>query len=133
MPASESEAIRKVQKVRGMHLRRPPIQKMSLARSVPCRTAHGVNDGAGAEEEQGLEEGVGVEVEDPGGVSPRTQRHHHVTQLADRGVGQDPLEVPSWVRAMVAAKIAVILPIVAITAIVIGEAVGRRAGRRATR
>ena len=54
---------------------------------------HGVGDRAGAQEQAGLEEGVGEQVED--GRRPRThpERHDHVAQLRDRGVGQHLLDV----------------------------------------
>ena len=52
-----------------------------------------VDDGAGGEEEQRLEEGVGEEVEDAGGVSPDSAGQEHVAELRDGGVGEDALDV----------------------------------------
>ena len=55
--------------------------------------AHGVDDAAGAEEEQRLEKRVRHQVEDAGGKGAHAGRHEHVAQLAYGGVGQDPLDV----------------------------------------
>jgi hypothetical protein len=44
--------------------------------------AHGVDDGAGAEKEQGLEEGVSHEVEDAGREGPHPAGQEHVAELA---------------------------------------------------
>ncbi len=58
--------------------------------------SHRVHDGACAHEEQGLEEGVGDEVEDRGGEPEeraRSEAHEHVAELADRRVGEHPLQV----------------------------------------
>ena len=54
---------------------------------------HGVDHAARAQEQQGLEVGVRREVENPGPESADAASHHHVAQLADRGVGQHPLDV----------------------------------------
>ena len=54
---------------------------------------HGVDQRAGAEEEEGFEEGVGEEMEDARRPRPDTEGHHHVAQLADRRVGEDALDV----------------------------------------
>ena len=48
---------------------------------------------ARAQEEQSFEEPVAHEVEDRRGPRPHAQRREHVTELGDRGVGQDPLDV----------------------------------------
>ena len=52
-----------------------------------------VDDGAGAEEEQGFEEGVGDEVEHADGGAADAEAHHHVAELGDGGVGEDALDV----------------------------------------
>ena len=55
--------------------------------------AHAVDHRAGTEKEQGLEEGMGHEMEDPGDVSGRPDREEHVPELADGRVGQDSFDV----------------------------------------
>ena len=58
--------------------------------------AHGVHHAAGAEEQQGLEEGVREQVEHAGhdaGQRAGAQRQEHVAQLADRGIGQHALQI----------------------------------------
>ena len=57
-------------------------------------TGTAVDDGACAEEEQGLEEGVGDEVEHADGWAADSETHHHVAELGDGGVGEDALDVP---------------------------------------
>ena len=52
-----------------------------------------MDDGAGGQEEQRLEEGVGEEVEDAGGVGSDSAGQEHVAELRDGGVGEDALDV----------------------------------------
>ena len=54
---------------------------------------HGVDERAGPEEEEGLEEGVGEEVEDPCRPGAHPHGHHHVADLADGGVREHSLDV----------------------------------------
>ncbi len=55
--------------------------------------AQGVNDGAGGEEEQRLEEGVRDEMEDGRGVGRDAAGKKHVAELRDGGVGKHALDV----------------------------------------
>ena len=52
-----------------------------------------MDDAAGAEEEQRLEEGVGPEVEVASERRPRAERRHHEAQLRAGGVRKHPLDV----------------------------------------
>jgi hypothetical protein len=54
---------------------------------------HGVDDRAGAEEQQGFEGGVGEEVEHARRPRPHPEGRDHVAQLGDGGVGEDPFDV----------------------------------------
>lgn len=54
---------------------------------------HADNHRACSKEQQRLEEGVGHQVEDAGGISGGTQGHHHVTQLRQGRVGHHSLDV----------------------------------------
>src|ERR1700690_2992328 len=55
--------------------------------------AHGVNYAAGREEEQGLEEGVGHEVEDSGTEGSNAAGEEHVAKLTNGRIGQNFLDV----------------------------------------
>src|SRR5581483_3309566 len=56
-------------------------------------TAHGVNDRASAEEEQGFETSMGENVEDTSSECTHTQGEEHVSKLGDGGVSQHALDV----------------------------------------
>ncbi len=53
----------------------------------------GMNDDAGAEEQEGLEKGMGHEVEHGGRPCAHPEGEEHVSDLADRGVSEDPFDV----------------------------------------
>ena len=53
----------------------------------------GEDDGARAQEEQGLEPGMGEEVEHGRFPGQQAQGHDHVAQLGEGGVGQHALDV----------------------------------------
>ena len=57
------------------------------------------DDDAGCQEQQGLEERVRHEVEDGGAPCANAQRQKHVTDLADRGIREDALDVVLRQRA----------------------------------
>ena len=52
-----------------------------------------VDDGACAEEEQCLEEGMRDEMEHAHGNAADAEAHHHVAELRDGGVGEDALDI----------------------------------------
>jgi hypothetical protein len=52
-----------------------------------------VDDGACAQEEQRLEEGMRDEMEHADGDAADAEAHHHVAELRDGGVGEDALDV----------------------------------------
>ena len=54
---------------------------------------HGVDDGAGGQEEERLEEGVREHVEDPGDVVAGPDGQEHVPELGDRRVGERLFDV----------------------------------------
>src|SRR2546426_729669 len=72
---------------RGGHVLPEPAHVAHVVR------VHGVDEGAGPQEQQGLEEGVGEEVEHACRPGADPESHHHVAQLADRGIGEDALHV----------------------------------------
>jgi hypothetical protein len=53
-----------------------------------------VDDTAGTEEEQRLEEGVGNQMEERRAISANTQGGNHKAKLADGRIGQHTLDVP---------------------------------------
>ena len=56
--------------------------------------AEGVDDAAGAEKEERLEERMRDEVEEPRGVRAGPDPQEHVAELRDRGIREDALDVP---------------------------------------
>ena len=70
-----------------------------MTRPQPAHLAHvllvgdGVDDRAGAEEEQRLEEGVREEVEDRHRIGADAERHEHVAELRAGRIGDDALDV----------------------------------------
>ena len=53
-----------------------------------------MNHTAGAKEQERLEKGMGNQMEEASAISADTQGSHHVAQLADGRIGQDPLDIP---------------------------------------
>ncbi len=67
---------------------------------APVQAAHllhvylavqGVHHASRTQEHERLEEGVGHQVEDPGGKGPDSGGQEHVAELADGGVGENTL------------------------------------------
>ena len=54
---------------------------------------HGVDHGAGAQEQHRLEEGMGHQVEDAGDGGSTAHGQHHVTELGHGAVGQALLQI----------------------------------------
>ncbi len=54
---------------------------------------HGVDHGAGAEEQQGLEEGVREQVEHRRAIGADARREEHVAELRAGRIGDHPLDV----------------------------------------
>ena len=60
---------------------------------MSCSSLQRVDDGAGGEEEERLEEGVRGEVEHRRIGTAATDGHDHVTELRESRVGEDALDV----------------------------------------
>ena len=73
---------------RGLHLGIKPAHFRHLLLVMAA-----VNDAARAEEEKGLEERMGQQVEDARNPAAHAQGQHHVAELADRRIGEDLLDV----------------------------------------
>ena len=87
MPAMASTPTSIVRAVICIFGYRPPILRHVLL------VVAAVDDAAGAEEEQGLEERVREQVEQARRPAADAQGEHHVAELADRRVGQHLLDV----------------------------------------
>jgi len=73
-----------------------------------------MDDGSGAQEEKGLEKGMGREVEDPCGKGSHSHGGEHIAELTHGRISQDLLDIV-LVSPMVAENIAVATPIPATT------------------
>ena len=87
MPVMARVAMTKVTQVQGISLRSPP--SLLDVRLVAVAVHHR----ARAEEEAGLEEGVGDEVQDRRPEHAHAHAHEHEAQLGDGGVGEHLLDV----------------------------------------
>ena len=75
----------------GRGARQPPRQPAHPPHiGLPAERVH---HGARGEEQERFEKGVRCQMEDPGGERPHPDREEHVPELADRRVGEHPLEV----------------------------------------
>ena len=85
--AHQTEAARQGKGVSPGHI---PAQPAHIAH---IKSAAGVVDAARSQEQQRLEKGVGEQVEQSRPKSPHPQSRHHISQLADRGIGHHPLYI----------------------------------------
>ncbi len=88
--AGQGQAAEQKRPVRDRH------QSPQSAEAAHVDRLHGVHHAAGAQEQQGLEEGMGEQVEHAGAnARQRTdaEGQKHIAQLTDRGISQHPLEV----------------------------------------
>ena len=69
-----------------MALQRPHLPDVVLA-------GHTMDNASGSQEKQSLEEGVGHKMEDRRSECANSECGEHVSELTDRRVGQDPLDV----------------------------------------
>ncbi len=54
---------------------------------------HGVDDATGSQEEQCLKKSVYDQMKGGGGYSSAADGKHHIADLADGGIGQNPLQI----------------------------------------
>ena len=87
MPDSARPPMMKQAYVNGIALRKPPIF------SSDCSPAIAPMIEPGGHEQQRLEEGVGHQVKQPGGVGADGHAHDHVADLRHRRVGDHALDV----------------------------------------
>ena len=77
--------MRKVQKVNGSSFRRPPILEHIVL------VVKGEDNHAGTEEEEGLEKGMRHKMKNRCRPCADAKRKEHISDLADGGIGKDPL------------------------------------------